>query len=359
VDVFRDEIALVHVRACSLMLAHCAGARACTLTETCDVSSLVYMRQHSPFSIASIHVTPEAIMRHWNARAQEYSVAMLMFMHARTVALVLELAACAERSDWVTYLLLYPVMLMVFITCNCTNYIVIVSHEIMHWACASPAAHILQRKVGFTKKTKNGRNIFTDQFVEKSVNHVRRFCGKHLLAGMEHKMVFVFQNLPDIVALTNAQAAFDRGASVASSRITTRPFRLGGPFWLMMTLLDVTNALGELGSDFYTTPAGKSKDGLARNRGGAPPRDKCVRHAVNGVPVSISGERLSLAFLSLWVTGESRSLQLNSEMLAGKPDMQCECHAVKSTAKAAGEQGHKLWVKVHSCNLQQLKGGGK
>ena len=181
----------MHVRACSLMLAHCAGARACTLTETCDVSSLVYMRQHSPFSIASIQVTPEAIMRHWNARAQECSVAMLMLMHARTVALVLELAACAERSDWVTYLLLYPVMLMVFITCNCTNYIVIVSHEIMHWACASPAAHILQRKVGFTKKTKNSRNIFTDQFVEKSVNHVRRFCGKHLLAGMEHKMVCV------------------------------------------------------------------------------------------------------------------------------------------------------------------------
>lgn len=188
--VFRDEIALVHVRACSLMLAHCAGARACTLTETCDVSSLVYMRQHSPFSIASIQVTPEAIMRHWNARAQECSVAMLMLMHARTVALVLELAPCAERSDWVTYLLLYPVMLMVFITCNCTNYIVIVSHEIMHGACASPAAHI-------------GRNIFTDQFVEKSVNHVRRFCDKHLLAGMEHKMIFVFQNLPDIVALTS------------------------------------------------------------------------------------------------------------------------------------------------------------
>ncbi len=52
-------------------------------------------------------------------------------------------------------------------------------------------------------------------------------------------------------------------------------------------------------------------------------------------------------------------MQLNSEILEGKPDMQCECHTVKSTAKAAGEQGHKLWVKVHSCNLQQLKGGGK
>ena len=46
-------------------------------------------------------------------------------------------------------------------------------------------------------------------------------------------------------------------------------------------------------------------------------------------------------------------------MLAGKAEMQCECHTVKSTAKAAGEQGHKLWVKVHSCDLQQLQGGGK
>ena len=72
----------------------------------------------------------------------------------------------------------------------------------MWWHCASPAEKVFFEKFILTRKTKSGKRIFTDRFVEWLIKDVRAGVGKHFRRGADAA-------LERQVALLNAQKRFE------------------------------------------------------------------------------------------------------------------------------------------------------
>jgi hypothetical protein len=81
------------------------------------------------------------------------------------------------NADAEAYLSVIWLLLSVFCSSHQTGYVPLICQFFQNWFCASEAERA-QNKNLFFRRTKNGRNIFHNCFVEWSVRILRAFTGK-------------------------------------------------------------------------------------------------------------------------------------------------------------------------------------
>jgi len=286
-------------------------------------------------------VTIDEVLDHWEARAQECSVAFLLLVLARLVFFILEVKATEERNDWKRYQSFYPMFLMLWAAGHCTKYVVITAFEIAFWWAASKAEQALQAFFGFCRLTRFGKWQFADLFMEKRINDMRSVVGKHMRPGMRDLLNSTALNLPTVIARRTE----------LSDRKTARPRRgilLGHPFFMMYEWLALTNVLGKLGSDFWTVPE--------QNPGGVNESTKTTQHKVNTDegPVTASNHPMNSDIYEIDKICAQRILPVAHGVLQEEEACKASLFLLGTTLDDASRGDYLEWARDFSTEVEEI-----
>jgi hypothetical protein len=112
------------------------------------------------------------------ARAKKYPMVFLILNSVPLAGMIFILQDAEANADAEAYLSAMKLLLSVFCSSHQTGYVFLICQFFQNWFCASEAEQALYKNVFLFRKTKNGRNIFPDRFVEWSVRYLRAFTGK-------------------------------------------------------------------------------------------------------------------------------------------------------------------------------------
>ena len=284
------------------------------------------------------NVDAKSVLDRWVDRAEDCSVAFMLLIWARFLLLLLSLEGTEATGDWRTYRLLLPCLHLLFCVANATNYVVLVSSETLFWSLASRAAHILQQKVGFVKKTRFGKLIFADRFVEWTVKNMRRFVGKRMVLGMDTQIQQTCINLDDLVTKEDNVAGAKSGGSGHRKVV-----KLQRPFWDTRRWLTHTNVLAAKGEPFYSTPS-VNANGLRKRTEHKP-----------GSMVTSDGKPMNPAFFNLLPEARKRSRAMNKAIFDKCVSVVVDLFVVRAAAKEASLDAEVRWVRDHAANATEIQ----
>ena len=122
------------------------------------------------------------------ARAKEEPLAFCVLIELRFAEVIFLLHQAESQSRNELYLASIKLLLPLFASSHAIKYVSMVCDFLIDWHCMSDAERIIFARAVITRKTKNGRNIFTDRFVEWMMKDMRMWLGKHATVH-HHKLV--------------------------------------------------------------------------------------------------------------------------------------------------------------------------
>ena len=289
--------------------------------------------------------TKEEVVEHLHKRASECLPAFMVLQMLMHLNLILQLSVTEETNGWREFKALYPVMGLFSVITNSTNYMVIIGMEILRWLRATMAADIFMANFGFTKLTKNGARVFCDKHVEHTVKHTRRRVGKKYRAGVQDKLAYTVRFLPELVELWDKQDSADGQGGRRGKRKRHRDVPVQDPFFHTYSLLNATNIFGQIGSDFYTTPA-RNPDGVKQQRLSGP-------HAP-GTMRTLTGEFPSMEWIRMMSLATRRQDVLHEHLFRGDEKADLTSYTPSATAKGAAVASQHRWVRTYSTKAAEI-----
>ena len=128
--------------------------------------------------VESINLNPCDVVDHMVARAKEHPIALCILLELRFAEVIFMLHESEKRSKNELFIAAMKFMLPLFATNHATQYVNIVPEFLVDWFCSSDVEKIIYSKAIFTRKTKNGSNVFTDRYFEWMVKDLRIWLGK-------------------------------------------------------------------------------------------------------------------------------------------------------------------------------------
>ena len=133
-------------------------------------------------------------------RAEEYPLCALVLLELR-MGTVVKMMQNAERlrdtKGCVKYFFTALRLAMpLFAVTHKTGYMLLCTELLKWYHCASPAARVIYEEFIFTRLTSTGKPCFHDLMVEKTVNDIRKTCGKVYHKGIDVKMEVAAATLP-------------------------------------------------------------------------------------------------------------------------------------------------------------------
>ncbi len=123
-------------------------------------------------------MNPCDVVDHMVACAKEHPIALCILLELRFAEVIFMLHESEKRSKNDLFIAAMKFMLPLFATNHATKYVSLVSDFLVDWFCSSDAEKIIYAKAIFTRKTKNGANVFTDRYFEWMVKDLRLWLGK-------------------------------------------------------------------------------------------------------------------------------------------------------------------------------------
>jgi hypothetical protein len=147
---------------------------------TAAIRSLVKAkREREPGRVLdNVNVNPCDVVDHMVARAKEHPIALCILLELRFAEVIFMLHESEKKSKSELFIAAIRFLLPLFTTNHATKYVSLVSDFLVEWFCSSDAEKIIYAKAIFTRKTKNGSNIFTDRYFEWMVKDLRMWLGK-------------------------------------------------------------------------------------------------------------------------------------------------------------------------------------
>ncbi len=99
-------------------------------------------------------------------RAKKYPIVMVMLLEVRYAEVLFMLHEAEKKADVDLYLTAHKYLLPLFASTHAIKYVHMLSGFLVDWHCMSTAEKCIFAKGLFTRKTKNGCNIFSDRYVE-------------------------------------------------------------------------------------------------------------------------------------------------------------------------------------------------
>jgi hypothetical protein len=144
---------------------------------TCAVRGLVETRIDQG---GSLDVSAADVVDHMISRAQTSPLVLCNLLEIRFAEVVFAIHHAGHEKDAELYRTAMKFAAILCATTHATKYVSLISDFFVMWYGASEADKALFAETILTRETVNGRNIFTDQFVEWMMRDLRRWLGKHV-----------------------------------------------------------------------------------------------------------------------------------------------------------------------------------
>ena len=128
-------------------------------------------RPHQPVKICAQDVIDFML-----ERARHYPIVMVILLEIRFAEVVFMLHQAEQDSNESLYVTALKYLAPLFAATHATKYVELLAKFLVDWHCMSSAERVIFSNGIFTRKTKNGRNIFSDRFVEWMMRDLRMWC---------------------------------------------------------------------------------------------------------------------------------------------------------------------------------------
>ena len=122
------------------------------------------------------------------ARAKIEPLAFCVLIELRFAEIIFLFHQAEKQSRNDLFLASIKFLLPLYASTHAIKYVSMLSDFLIDWYCMSETEKIIFAKAVITRKTKNGRNICTDRFVEWMMRDMRMWLGKHA-STHHHKLV--------------------------------------------------------------------------------------------------------------------------------------------------------------------------
>ena len=109
-------------------------------------------------------------------RAKEYPIVMVILLEVRYAEVIFMLHKAEQDANADLYVTALKFLIPLFASTHATKYTNMVARFLVDWYCMPDAEKTIFTKGVFTRKTKNGRNIWSDKFVEWMMRDLRMWC---------------------------------------------------------------------------------------------------------------------------------------------------------------------------------------
>ena len=132
-------------------------------------------------------------------RAKKYPTVMAILLDLRMVTIdfmIRDTEKAGDRGDLDLFLSSMRLSLIFFACTNCRKYVRTVCEFLEWYHCASTAEKELFKQYYFCKTTANGRPIWGDRGVEKTMLHIRHFMGRYARPSHDNILEKVINDIP-------------------------------------------------------------------------------------------------------------------------------------------------------------------
>jgi hypothetical protein len=176
--------------------------------DTSDVKNenIEYILAHYTSAISACRaslqkqdVSPVEVHQYMVARAEKYPTVMAILLDLRLITIdfmIRDTEKSGDRGDLDLFLQSMRLSLVFFACTNATKYVRTVCEFLEWYYCASTAEKVLFRKYYFCKMTPNGRPIWGDRAVEKTMLHIRQFMGRYARPNHDNVLEKVVTDIP-------------------------------------------------------------------------------------------------------------------------------------------------------------------
>ena len=108
-----------------------------------------------------IEISSRKVADHMLERARRWPIIMVALLEMRFAHLIFMLNESEETNDCNLYITVQKYFVRLFASTHCTKYVSMITDFFVDWYCFSPAERILFANAVFTRKTINGKSVFT------------------------------------------------------------------------------------------------------------------------------------------------------------------------------------------------------
>lgn len=256
--------------------------------------------QQIPLSTNHVKINPCEVVDYMVQRAREVPIAMCILIELRFAEVIFMLHECEKKSKVELFITATRLLLPLFATNHATKYVSLVADFLVDWYCASPAEKIIFAKGIFTRKTKNGMNIFADRYFEWTVKDLRMFLGKFTTIHHQTLIMQVCATINERVKVKHEGAAKGK----AKNEDGIKQLHIDRSFCEVLAFCQETNVWGP-GELKMTKPGPLAKRvrGQRRRADGDAENSETAR---SSVMMSLAGKPLNEEVLFCFSTGLKR-----------------------------------------------------
>ena len=148
----------------------------------------VKSKEQSEPSTSTLKFDPSNLIDFMVSRAKEEPLAFCVLIELRFAEVIFLLHQAEKQSRNDLFLASIKFLLPLYASSHAIKYVSMLSDFLIDWHCMSQAEKIIFAKAIITRNIKNGRNLFTDRFVEWMMRDMRMWLGKHA-STHHHKLV--------------------------------------------------------------------------------------------------------------------------------------------------------------------------
>jgi hypothetical protein len=125
----------------------------------------------------AVTISAADVVDHMIQRSEQYPIIMVILIEIRYAEVIFMLHQAEKQGDVSKFITAMKYLTPMFTAAHATKYTSMAADFLVEWFCKSDAERIIFAEFIFTRKTKNGSNIYTDRFVEWMMKDIRTWCG--------------------------------------------------------------------------------------------------------------------------------------------------------------------------------------
>jgi hypothetical protein len=141
-----------------------------------ETKRLEFESSEAPVQQEKIKICATDIIDFMLKRARKYPIVMVILLEMRFAEVIFMLHNAEQDANEQLYMTALKYLAPLFAATHATKYVELLAKFLVEWHCMSDAEKTIFAKCIFTRKTKNGRNVWSDRFVEWMMRDLRMWC---------------------------------------------------------------------------------------------------------------------------------------------------------------------------------------
>jgi hypothetical protein len=142
---------------------------------TSAIRALIVIKRNG--TTYDVGISASDVVDHMISRAKVYPIIFVILIEIRFAEVIFMLHEAEREGNVDLYLTALKYLTPLFASAHATKYVAMSTDFLVEWFCKSDAEKTIFAEFVFTRKTKNGKKIYSDRFVEWMMKDLRMWCG--------------------------------------------------------------------------------------------------------------------------------------------------------------------------------------